>query len=134
MRYNEIEELESTREWLLRFNEAGFSEELMYVPSQLSKLGVAPIDVVDRLDWLKEIDKERPIAPLEEVGALILDYDSYGPWEWAGSIEKMIEDASASIFDLDPDLPDFNELVSLLRPKRRARGKRVRAVVSLLAS
>lgn len=54
MRYNEKTELEATGEWLMRINEAGFSEELFYVPSQLSKLGVAPVDVVDRLDWLKE--------------------------------------------------------------------------------
>jgi hypothetical protein len=54
MRYNEKEEIEATNEWLMRFDDADFSEELLYVPSTLSKLGVAPIDVVDRLDWLRK--------------------------------------------------------------------------------
>lgn len=41
----------------MKFNDAGYSEELLYVPSKLSKLGIAPIDVVDRLDWLRDHDR-----------------------------------------------------------------------------
>lgn len=128
MRYNEKEEIEVTGEWLLRISEAGFSEELMYVPSQLTKLGVAPIDVVD---WIQGSEtQEIPVVPVcpvaEETGALVLNYDVYGAWEWADPIEKMVEEAFALIFDLEPDLPDFNELALLSRQRRRTRGKKAR--------
>jgi len=69
MGYDEQEELTATGEWLLKINEVGFSEELHYVPSQLAKLGVAPVDVVDRLPWLKkqgrgtiQVQPERPVS------------------------------------------------------------------------
>lgn len=170
MRYNEVEELESTREWLIRFNEAGFSDELLYVPSQLSKLGVAPIDVVDRLEYLKSLDhgtdgsdhdtvevvheeseneeetvedtttaepealvevvetlEEKPAAPVDTPASLVLDYDSYEAWEWMEPIEKVVEDAFASIFELEPGLEEFNKVVALTKSKRKTRGKRARA-------
>lgn len=59
MRYDEKEELEATGEWLLRINTVGFSEDLMYVPSELTKMGVMPppIDVVDRLHQLRVPDR-----------------------------------------------------------------------------
>ncbi len=53
MRYNEKEEIEATGEWLMRIGKVGFSEELTYIPSDLSRMGVAPRDVVDRLDYLR---------------------------------------------------------------------------------
>lgn len=58
MKYDEQEELEATGEWLLKINTVGFSEDLMYVPSELTKMGVMPppVDVVDRLNQLREID------------------------------------------------------------------------------
>lgn len=166
MRYNETEELEATSEWLMRVNGVGFSEELMYVPSQLTKLGVAPVDVVDRLEWLRENDhdtnrsdhdkmgdvpeivqeaelevepasevqlelalavemlEERPRADVLEVESLVLDYNRYGAWEWAGPMEKMVEDAIIGIRNLELGLHEFNELA---RPKKRIRGKRARA-------
>lgn len=152
MRYNTKEELESTKEWFLRVNQAGFSDELMYVPSELNKLGVAPIDVVDRLDWLREIkdhgtdgsdhdileedepESEEPVvedvvaeAPIAEPHSLSLVYESYGAWEWAGPIERLIEDSLHSMLDLEPGLPAFNSLAILTRSKRRAKGKKARA-------
>jgi len=168
MRYNEVEELEATGEWLLRIKEKGFSEELMYVPSQLSKLGVAPIDVVDRLEWLRdhrhdpktdhgtvvevvvpeqqapepEVEVEDPEALVVEPGemlegrllifvsepmSLALDYDGYGPWEWAEPMERFVEDAISAILDEDPGLHDFNELAAMTRVKKRTKGKRARA-------
>lgn len=54
MGYDEKEEIEATGEWLLRIKKVGFSEELQYVPSRLAKMGVAPIDVVDQLDRLRD--------------------------------------------------------------------------------
>lgn len=63
MRYDEKEEIEATHEWLMRFGDAELSEELLYVPSTLSKLGVAPIDVVDRLDWLRDHGKLEAESP-----------------------------------------------------------------------
>lgn len=180
MRYNEVEELESTKEWLLRFNEAGFSDELLYVPSQLSKLGVAPIDVVDRLDYLKSVEpgpnrvdhaileaaepeepaveedpeeestpegpepqvivemlEVRPLTPVAEPVALSLDYDSYGAWEWMEPIEKMVEESFLSMLAPEPDLPDFNALLALVKPqptKPRSRGKRARARATRVAA
>ena len=150
MRYNTKEELENTNEWFLRINEAGFSEELLYVPSQLSKLGLAPIDVVDRLEWLKEngpdtvdhaiveVETESTVEEPEpptvgvvdlEVGFGPLDfvYDSYGAWEWAKPVERLIEESFMAMFDLEPGLPDFNGLAILTRSRKRARGKRARA-------
>lgn len=161
MRYDEKEELEATGEWLLRINQAGFSEELMYVPSRLAELGVVPKDVVDRLDWLRDTPGERqeavePVEVLEqedteqseevstpdvleetsplvsaEVKPLALDYESFGPWEWAETIENMIEDAIKAILDPEPDLPEFSVLAletsAKLEPQTR-RKKRRRAV------
>lgn len=65
VRYNTKEEIEATGEWLLRINSAETPEELLYVPSELSKMGVAPIDVVDRLDYLRELRQKKAanIAP-----------------------------------------------------------------------
>ena len=123
MRYDEKEEIKATGEWLLSINQAGFSEELMYVPSQLSKMAVEESDdSVEKLEY-------RSIAPIPDVETLILDYDRYDAWEWAEPIEKMIEEAFASIFDLEPGLPYFNELASLSRSRHRMKGKRARAVV-----
>lgn len=170
MGYNEREELEATKEWLLRINKAGFSEELEYVPSELSKLGVAPVDVVDRLDWLRGRDSiKAPVEPVvveelvqqvETIGStapvlvpekteeelpnpsaiveaksLILDYDSFGPWEWAaGTIEEMIEEAIKSVLDPEPGLGEFNELSSKVRESSVSplprKGKRRRAAMS----
>jgi len=169
VRYNTKEEIEATGEWLMRINNADIAEELMYVPSQLSKLGVAPIDVVDRLDYLRESKtdpaddeyefvepkaheepedeqepedeeaeeeseseeemlEDRAWVPVEAT-PLTFDYDGYGAWEWAEPIEKMVEDSILAVFDLCPDLPDFNLLASESRPKQpRARGKRARSV------
>jgi hypothetical protein len=162
MRYKEAEELEATGEWLMRVNSAGFADELLFVPSQLSKLGVAPVDVVDRLDYLKSQDhgpdmvdhdnievvdepaggyepvvepaeetlEERPLAFVEEPSSLVLDYDSYGDWEWARPIEKMVEEAFLAIFSEEPDLPDFNDVAALYRQtpsKVRRKGRRARA-------
>lgn len=169
MRYNTQEEIEATGEWLLRVNTAEISEELLYVPSELSKLGVAPIDVVDRLEYLRESkghpveveaheepedeqepEEDEPLSEEEEPAAqedalglvrtfeerpalpvlepLVLDYDGYGAWEWAEPIEKMVEDAILAVYDLVPDLPEFNQLALQSRPKQpRARGKRARS-------
>lgn len=178
VRYKTQDEIEATGEWLMRINEAETPEELLYVPSELSKMGVAPIDVVDRLDYLRELRQKKaanvtpePVvedsygyvfaqpedeqdpeveeepAPEEleaeeyvemlqellhtsvaEPAALVLDYDGYGAWEWAEPIEKMVEDAILAVFDLCPDLPDFNLLASEMRPKQpRAKGKRARS-------
>jgi hypothetical protein len=174
VRYNTKEEIEATGEWLLRINEAETPEELLYVPSELSKMGVAPIDVVDRLDYLRELRQKKaanvtpepvvedahgyvyapeepeaeeepapeeleaeeyvemlqelPHTPVAEPAALVLDYDGYGAWEWAEPIEKMVEDAILAVFDLCPDVPDFNLLASEMRPKQpRAKGKRARS-------
>jgi len=149
MRYNTKEELESTKEWFLRVNQAGFSDELMYVPSELSKLGVAPKDVVDRLDWLREIkdhdtngsdhdilEVDEPVSeePVEDSVAeapiakpLSVAYESYGAWEWARPIENLIEESLHSILDLEPDLPAFNGLAILTRSRKRAKGKKARA-------
>lgn len=158
MRYVEEDELEATNEWLLRFNEAGISDELTFVPSELIKLGVPPVDVVDRIDWLvqqkghgadgsgrgivvaeSEVAKEPEPAPavdkledrlratITEPGSLILDYDSYGAWEWAAPIEKMVEEAIFAVVDPDPELPDFSELAASCRLRPRSRGKRARA-------
>lgn len=157
MRYDEKTEIESTREWMLRFHEAEVSEELMYIPSELWKLGVAPQDVVDRLDWLREIknhgtnesdhdtieveeppSEEEPVEEPEDVVpvevvevsteglSLLALYDSYGAWEWAEPVEKMIEHSIAAVFDLEPGLPDFNGLAILTRSRKRARGKKAR--------
>lgn len=65
MGYDEKEEIEATGEWLLRIKKVGFSEELEYVPSRLAKMGVAPIDVVDSLDWLRDADRTEASAPVE---------------------------------------------------------------------
>ncbi len=145
MRYDEKEEIELTGEWLLRISNAGFSEELMYVPSQLTKLGVAPIDVADRLrksDQAATVDQEVAavaisvfvpemedglISPVDETVGLKLDYDGYGAWEWAEPIEKMVEDAIFAIFSPDPKLPNFNQLISVAKTRQRSRGKRARA-------
>lgn len=78
MGYNEREELEATREWLLRINKAGFSEELEYVPSELSKLGVAPVDVVDRLDWLRDRDSIKAIVEPVVVKELVQQVEAIG--------------------------------------------------------
>lgn len=158
MRYNEREEIEATGEWLLRINKAGISEELEYVPSQLSKLGVAPVDVVDRLDWLRDLENaetepaketetiESTVVPEEtfeelpisvkvvEVESLVLDYDSFGPWEWAaGTIEEMIEDAIKSVLDPELGLHEFNDLSSMKRETSVSpiprKGRRRRAAV-----
>jgi len=163
MKYDEKEELEKTSEWLLRINKAGFSEELEYVPSELSKLGVAPVDVVDRLDYLRdrgtvviveevhddaeEQEETVPDSALEEVfespivavaESLILDYDSFGPWEWAsGTIEEMIQEAIMGILDPEPGLHEFNDLSSLTRkaPSLPAKkGKRRRAALAAASS
>lgn len=125
MRYNETEELEATGEWLLRFNDVGFSEELLYVPSQLSKLGVAPVDVVDRLAWLREKDHDTNGSDHDKIEPLVFDYDIYGAWEWIEPIEKMLEEAILATFNEDSGVPRFNELAALSRP--RSRGKRARA-------
>lgn len=53
MKYDTKEELDATDQWFLNMAEAGVSEELLFVPSELSKLGVAPKDVADQLDWLR---------------------------------------------------------------------------------
>ena len=146
MRYNTKEEIESTKEWFLRIKEAGFSEELMCVPSELNKLGIAPIDVVDRLDWLREIkdhgnnesdhdiiEVDEPVGdpvadiPIEEPPVFSSAYEGYGDWEWDLPIEKLIENSFNSMLELEPDLPAFNGLAILTRSRRRARGKRARA-------
>lgn len=146
MRYDEREELEATGEWLLRINGAGFSEELTYVPSKLAELGVAPKDVVDRLEWLREHKIEEPVAETteqettqdsvsEEVetekDSLTSYYDSFGPWEWVGQIEKKVEECMNSFLDPEPGLPDFNQTAAFTRQSRR-RGKTARAAVSTL--
>lgn len=147
MRYNEVEELEATGEWLLRIETAGIAEELMYVPSQLSKLGVAPIDVVDHLEWLRNNDHDTDtvdhatvevVAPQESSGEIeesapqIFDYDSYGAWEWAQPVEKMVEDLFLAVLNEVPELPIFNNLVSVMRPShlhKRTRGKKARVKI-----
>lgn len=149
MRYVEEDELAATDEWFLEVKRAGISDDLLFVPSELIQLGVAPVDVVDRLDWLVKqknhgadggargiveaepvpaVDslEERPIATIEP-GSLILDYDSYGAWEWAAPIEKMVEEAIFAVVDPDPELPDFSELAASCRLRPRSRGKRARA-------
>lgn len=143
MRYDEKEELEATGEWLLRINSAGFSEELTYVPSYLSRVGVAPVDVVDRLDYLRDCDRiesrarlagapssvmvlERPQI-IEAEADTILDYDSYGMWEWAGPIEEILEESFRALLTPEPGLYEFNELASLARSAKRTRGKRARS-------
>lgn len=143
MRYDEREELEATGEWLLRINRAGFSEELTYVPSKLAELGVAPKDVVDRLEWLREHKIEEPVAETteqettqdsvsEEVepeqDSLTSQDDSFGPWEWFGQIEKKAEEYMTSLFSLEPGLPDFNQTAAFARQRKR-RGKTARAAV-----
>ncbi len=126
MGYDEEEELEATGEWIMRVNEAGFSEELEYVPSQLAKLGVAPKDVVDRLDWLREHGsietatnvatrrQVKPVSVLEKPEAQMdgLDYDSFGPWEWFSAFDNMIEDSMKSTRETEPGLADFNMLIA----------------------
>lgn len=155
--YKEAYELAATDEWFLEVKAAGISDDLLFVPSELTKLGVAPVDVVDRLGWLikqknhgadgsvrgiveaePEVAKEpepvpavdmleeRPITTIEP-GSLILDYDSYGAWEWAAPIEKMVEDAMFAVIALEPELPDFNELAASCKLRPRSRGKRARA-------
>jgi hypothetical protein len=167
MKYDEKEEIEATGEWLLRIKKVGFSEELEYVPSRLAKMGVAPIDVVDQLDRLRdasvktsaavEIFSETQTSPVlvlerleevieaelvlepaaierkpeplmiegSEVQTLVLDYDVYGPWEWLGKVEVIIEDAIKSVFDLEPGLFEFNELSSSMRRRKGRRKVRV---------
>lgn len=152
MRYDTKEEIEATGEWLMRIKDAETPEELMYVPTQLWKLGVAPSDVVDRLDYLREStknsaeddqevveeedhieseDEQEPEEekPAEEPEAPALPYDGYGAWEWNIPIEKVIEDSISAIFELSSNTPDFNDLVLEVRPmpkQPRARGKRAR--------
>lgn len=128
MRYDEKEEIEKTDRWLLRINEAKVSDELLYVPSELSRLGVAPRDVVD---WTRE--KDRPTSMAEEAFSLDLDYDSYGAWEWAEPIEKLVEDAIFAILNPDPELPNFNRLVTATKPRQRQKARRKRARTSAKA-
>jgi hypothetical protein len=54
MRYVEEDELVATNQFLLRLNEAGVSDDLLFLPSELNKLGVAPKDVADQIEWLKQ--------------------------------------------------------------------------------
>lgn len=155
MKYYEAEELEATDEWFLGVNAAGISDELLFVPSELTKLGVPPVDVVDRIGWLKQhVDRgadgsvhgtieaepaapelvptvdlleERPSVHTTESGSLTLDYDGYGAWEWAEPIEKMVEDAIFAVLDSEVELPEFNVLAASCKLRPRSRGKRARA-------
>lgn len=140
MRYDTKEEIEATGEWLLKINSATIAEELMYVPSELSKLGVAPIDVVDSLEYLREMkshlddenepeeeivaDSSENRSPLKEAEPPDMGYDSDAAWKWA---EDDYEDFLTSLFDFEPDLPEFNNLISGLRSRQsRIKGKRAR--------
>lgn len=126
MRYDEKEEIEATGEWLMRINKAGFSEELVYFPSRLAELGVAPRDVVDRQEWLR--DHYHGIVEPEEVEESvstdpIQDHDNLGPWEWADGVDVIIS-SSMKLFEPDPEIPQFNELAGMAR--NRTRGRRAR--------
>lgn len=152
MKYDEKEELEATGEWLFRIKSVGFAEDLMYVPSELTKMGVIPppVDVVNRLNRLREndhvadtVDHDIVEASAERASSsvlllerpkdvetpLVFDYDNFGPWEWAEPLEKMVENSIKSVLAPEPGLDIFNELASLAYPVKRARGKRVRSNV-----
>jgi len=161
MRYDEKEELEATGEWLVRIGKAGFSEELTYVPSRLDKLGVAPRDVVDRREWLRDhyhdtvdakaktvIEGQVAESTTEEQTAqdivlaeeadtpeepLGFDYETCGPWEWVGQVENLIEEAIKGILEPEPDLPDFSELALSARRRRRGKSARVAAARQLVS-
>lgn len=145
MRYNEREEIEATSEWLLRITEAGFSEDLMYVPSELTKMGVipSPVDVVDRLHKLRSSDPMRDMvdhgivevveeaeAIVEMVEPLVFDYNSFGPWEW---VDHLNSDPIESVLSLEPGLHVFNKLASLTHSMKRGRGKRARSGVKSIS-
>jgi hypothetical protein len=108
MRYDEKTELEATGEWLLRMEGAGFSDELLFVPSELFKRGVAPIDVVDRLDYLKGEDH----GP-DTVDHVILEA---APEDEEESIDEPVAEeleAAAETLDERPASP-VDELTSLI--------------------
>ena len=140
MGYDEKEEIEATGEWLLRITKVGFSEELEYVPSQLSRLGVAPKDVVDRLPYLRDetrgsmeeakssvmvLEREEEPEPVIEGPPDTLGYDQYGPWEWFGKVEVALEEAIIAVLEPEPALEEFTYLLSLT--KGRKRGKLARS-------
>ena len=141
MIYDEEEEIESTKEWLIKFNSTGYSEELLYVPSQLSKLGVAPIDVADKLNWLREHGTVK--EPVETENALMegndLDFPSCDPWEWVDEIERSMADSIKSLYTPEPGLDQFNKLPPITTMRRpepapvvsRRRARRAKAVASL---
>lgn len=163
MKYNEKDELEATGEWLLRINDVGFAEELTYVPSYLSKVGIAPVDVVDRLDWLRSrgsiktsavvgtapvlvlersrVEEVAEVVVVAEVAEIcppeestsVFDCDTLAPWEWFDPM-AVIEDTFKYVFDPEPGLHVFNNLASLMRSTtRRGRGKRARSSVKYIA-
>lgn len=86
MKYDTKEEIEKTGAWLLRISEEGHGEELMYVPSELYKLGVAPIDVADNLDTLRK-RKAAKEAELKAIAAEVKAMVAEVPVQ-AGTVEE----------------------------------------------
>lgn len=143
MGYDEREEIEATGEWLLRINKVGFSEELEYVPSELTRLGVAPKDVVDRLPWLRRSSRGSMVAAPQQAQTapvMVLEreeepepephiertpdslgYDNYGPWEWFGKVEVVLEKAIIAVLDPEPELEEFTRLLSLTKSRKRGK-------------
>lgn len=105
MRYDEKEELELTGEWLLRINSVGFADDLMYVPSELTKMGVMPppVDVVDRLNQLRQTDRvpngaDRGIVEQSQASSvLVLERP------------KTVEDQELTILEMAPEVAPLVE-------------------------
>lgn len=139
MKYDAKEEILATGEWLMKINEAEVAEELLYVPSQLERMGVAPRDVVDLLPYLRNRAKIEPrvetrravgrasvptrttpavlvlekveVPPVPELGASApVETERVSePWDWTTPVEISIEE----MLRPEPGLPAFNQLASL---------------------
>jgi len=112
-------------DWLRDVAEAPAAVELF------AERRMSPVMVLERPE--EEVQAELVLEPVEleeepEIlmeGSLVLDYDVYGPWEWLGKVEAVIEDAIKAAFDPEPGLLEFNELSSLARRRKGRRKIRV---------